>query len=89
MSVVALTSSNLFLGGPRAGCSVSFDGAFLRFPPVQWRALRTANALERINEEFRGRTKTQAMLPSADAVLLLKRRWRSTGCTRSKAGTPP
>jgi transposase-like protein len=44
---------------------------FLRFPPSQWRALRTTNALERINEEFRRRTKTQASLPSADAVVLL------------------
>lgn len=44
---------------------------FLRFPESQWRALRTTNALERINEEFRRRTKTQAMLPSEDAVLLL------------------
>jgi transposase-like protein len=44
---------------------------FLRFPPSQWRALRTTNALERINEEFRRRTKTQASLPSQDAVLLL------------------
>ena len=44
---------------------------FLRFPPSQWKALRTTNALERINEEFRRRVKTQALLPSADAVLLL------------------
>lgn len=44
---------------------------FLRFPRAQWRALRTTNALERINEEFRRRTKTQASLPSQDAVLLL------------------
>ena len=44
---------------------------FLRFPKSQWKALRTTNALERINEEFRRRTKTQAMLPSAEAVLLL------------------
>jgi len=44
---------------------------FLSFPAAQWRALRTTNALERINEEFRRRTKTQAMLPSEDAVLLL------------------
>lgn len=55
----------------------SFDEAgdelftFLRFPPSQWKALRTTNALERINEEFRRRTKTQASLPSQDAVLLL------------------
>src|SRR5882672_6716417 len=44
---------------------------FLRFPKAQWKALRTTNALERINGEFRRRTKTQASLPSQDAVLLL------------------
>jgi putative transposase len=44
---------------------------FLRFPRAQWKALRTTNALERINEEFRRRTKTQASLPGQDAVLLL------------------
>ncbi len=44
---------------------------FLRLPSSQWKALRTANALERINEEFRRRTKTQASLPGQDAVVLL------------------
>jgi putative transposase len=44
---------------------------FLQFPKTQWKALRTTNALERINEEFRRRTKTQASLPGEDAVLLL------------------
>lgn len=44
---------------------------FLRFPKAQWKALRTTNALERINGEFRRRTKTQASLPSQSAVLLL------------------
>jgi transposase-like protein len=44
---------------------------FLRFPSSQWKALRTTNALERINGEFRRRTKTQASLPSSDAVVLL------------------
>ncbi len=44
---------------------------FLRYPASQWKALRTTNTLERINEEFRRRTKTQASLPSEDAVLLL------------------
>ncbi len=33
---------------------------FTAFPLSQWKALRTTNALERINEEFRRRTKTQA-----------------------------
>ena len=44
---------------------------FLRLPRAQWETLRTTNALERITEEFRRRPKTQASLPSQDAVLLL------------------
>jgi putative transposase len=44
---------------------------FTAFPTSQWKALRTTNALERINEEFRRRTKTQASLPSEEAVLFL------------------
>lgn len=44
---------------------------FTSFPSSQWKALRTTNALERINEEFRRRTKTQASLPSEEAVLFL------------------
>jgi putative transposase len=44
---------------------------FTAFPASQWKALRTTNALERINEEFRRRTKTQASLPSEEAVLFL------------------
>src|SRR5271165_6687625 len=44
---------------------------FLQFPQLQWKALRTTNALERINEEFRRRTKTQASLPNEEAVLFL------------------
>jgi transposase-like protein len=43
---------------------------FVRCPSSQWKAPRTTNALERINEEFRRRTKTQVSLPSQDAVLL-------------------
>ena len=44
---------------------------FTRFPVAQWKALRTTNAIERINEEFRRRVKTQGSLPSQDAVMLL------------------
>ena len=60
-----------------AAVADSFDEAgdelftFTRFPRSQWKALRTTNAIERINEEFRRRTKTQASLPGEDAVLLL------------------
>jgi transposase-like protein len=60
---------------PAVAASVEEAGdqlwTFLRFPRSQWKALRTTNALERINGEFRRRTKTQASLPSQDAVLLL------------------
>ena len=41
---------------------------FIAFPMSQWKALRTTNALEPIYEEFRRRTKTQASLPSEEAV---------------------
>ena len=57
--------------------SASFEEAgdelftFIAFPLSQWKALRTTNALERINEEFRRRTKTQASLPNEEAVLFL------------------
>jgi transposase-like protein len=57
--------------------SLSFEEAgdelftFTAFPSSQRKALRTTNVLERINEEFRRRTKTQAPLPSEEAVLFL------------------
>jgi putative transposase len=44
---------------------------FTAFPSSQRKALRTINALERITEEFRRRTKTQASLPREEAVLFL------------------
>jgi transposase-like protein len=44
---------------------------FLQFPQLQWKTLRTTDALEHINAEFTRRTKTQASLPGEDAVLLL------------------
>jgi transposase-like protein len=60
-----------------AGVAASVEEAgeelftFLSFPPAQWKGLRTTNALERINGEFRRRTKTQASLPTEEAVVLL------------------
>lgn len=44
---------------------------FYRFPPSQWKALRSTNAIERLNEEFRRRVKTQGSLPQAQAAELL------------------
>jgi transposase-like protein len=44
---------------------------FTRFPAEQWKCLRTTNAIERLNEEFRRRVKTQCLLPSEEAVVVL------------------
>ncbi|MGH9779709.1 MAG: IS256 family transposase [Candidatus Acidiferrales bacterium] len=38
---------------------------FFRFPQSQWKSLRTTNAIERLNGEFRRRVKTQSSLPDA------------------------
>lgn len=45
--------------------------AFCRFPQEMWRCLRTTNVIERVHGEMRRRVKTQAALPSEEAVLNL------------------
>jgi transposase-like protein len=44
---------------------------FTRLDPSQWKAARTTNAIERLNQEFRRRIKTQAVLPCAETVPML------------------
>ena len=44
---------------------------FLRFPSSQWKSIRTANAIERLHEEFERRIKTQCMLPGAQTACML------------------
>ena len=44
---------------------------FLRFPKSQWKAIRTTNVIERLNQEFRRRVKTQMCFPTESAVLLV------------------
>ena len=44
---------------------------FFRFPKAQWKTLRTTNAIERLNEEFRRRVKAQGLLPTEDAAVSL------------------
>src|SRR5208337_601559 len=39
---------------------------FTRFPPSQWKSIRTSNAIERLHEEFKRRIKTQTVLPCAE-----------------------
>lgn len=44
---------------------------FTRFPKSQWRAIRTTNAIERLNGEFRRRTKTQGSFRNERSALVL------------------
>jgi transposase-like protein len=44
---------------------------FFRYPESQWKSLRTTNAIERLNLEFRRRVKTQGAFPNAEAALLV------------------
>lgn len=44
---------------------------FFSFPKAQWKTLRTTNSIERLNEEFRRRVKTQGALPTEDSALIL------------------
>jgi len=45
--------------------------AFTRLPKSQWKSARTTNAIERLNEEFRRRIKTQTVLPCPQTVPML------------------
>ena len=45
---------------------------FTRLDPLQWKSARTTNAIERLNEEFRRRIKTQTVLPCAETAPMLR-----------------
>jgi putative transposase len=75
-----LTRRKAFLAKWRLRCpsvAKSLDEAgerlftFLRYPPEQWRSLRTTNAVERLHEEFKRRIKTQCLLPCAETAAML------------------
>ena len=44
---------------------------FFEFPKSQWKALRTTNVIERLNQEFRRRVKTQVCFPTESSVLIV------------------
>ena len=44
---------------------------FFSFPKAQWKTLRTTNSIERLNEEFRRRVKTQGSLPTEGSAVML------------------
>jgi putative transposase len=60
---------------PCPGVAASLEEAgenlltFYQFPESQWLSLRTTNAIERMQLEFRRRVKTQTALPNEGAVL--------------------
>lgn len=57
---------------------------FYRYPKSQWKALRTTNAIERLNEEFRRRVKTQSSFPSESSVLVVLFGLIATGMFRMR-----
>jgi len=57
---------------------------FYRYPKSQWKALRTTNAIERINQEFRRRIKTQCSFPSESSVLVVLFGLVATGMIRMR-----
>jgi transposase-like protein len=48
-----------------------FAFTFTRFPPCQWKSIRTSNTIERLHEEFKHRIKTQTILSFAETAALL------------------
>jgi len=44
---------------------------YYAFPKEQWKTIRTTNVIERINEEFRRRVKTQCSFPSENCAVIL------------------
>lgn len=60
---------------PAVAASLAEGGAelltFFQFPASQWKMLRTTNAIERLQGEFRRRVKTQAALPTSEAAMVV------------------
>lgn len=44
---------------------------YFRYPKEMWKTIRTTNAIERLNGEFRRRVKTQGSHPTEDAAVVL------------------
>jgi transposase-like protein len=79
-AIEVLARRKAFLGKWRLRCRAVADSldeagprlfTFLRYPPEQWRSLRTTNAIERLHEEFKRRIKTQCLLPCAETAAML------------------
>jgi putative transposase len=46
-------------------------GRKISFPPEEWQALRTTNIIERLNKEFKRRTKTMEIIAGENACYRL------------------
>jgi transposase-like protein len=44
---------------------------FFKFPPEEWQALRTTNIIERLNKEFKRRTKSMEIVAGENACYRL------------------
>ena len=44
---------------------------YTRFPREHWRRIRTRNAIERLNQEVRRRTRAVGTFPSGNSALML------------------
>jgi transposase-like protein len=58
--------------GPRKPQNGERLFAFTRLAPSQWKSARATNAIERLDEEFRRRTKTLTFVPCAKTVQMLR-----------------
>ena len=64
---------------------------FTRFPPSQWKSIRTSNAIERLHEEFKRRIKTRPCCPAPKPPPCCSGRCSPqdrSSCARSTEGTP-
>ena len=59
------------VGGGGACGGVNQLLTFYEFPRAMWKSIRTTNALENLNREFRRRTKTQASFSSEESAVAL------------------
>ena len=62
---------------------------FTRLDPSQWKSARTTNAIERLNEEFRRRIKTQTVLTCAETVPMLLVLWIGAALVVEGSHCPP
>jgi hypothetical protein len=58
-------------GSPQLGFTIIQLLTFYEFPRAMWKSIRTTNALENLNREFRRRTKIQASFSAEDAAVTL------------------